>query len=141
MKSANKALLVVTVAVSLGMWGCGQGGGTPQTSARLRDLESRHTKLEEDYRATVAARDEARKKLHALEKQRNGLQQDLEQARKERDDARQQAAARTLERDGFQTHLHQLGKELQGLIGKIDAVASSPSLPPTTATSLSAPSE
>ena len=59
MRSANKALLLMVAVFLLGAWGCSQGGGS-QSSARVRDLESRYAKLEEDHRATVAAREGAK---------------------------------------------------------------------------------
>jgi chromosome segregation ATPase len=118
---ANQALLVLLVFVTLGLWGCAQGSGPGPGSARMRDLESRHTKLEEDYRGAVAARDQARRQAEAVEQERATLQQQLEQANKERDDLRQQVAARASERDTLQSHLSQLGKELHSLAGRIDA--------------------
>jgi chromosome segregation ATPase len=134
MNCANKALLVLLVVVTLGLWGCAQGTGHAPGSARMRDLESRHAKLEEDYRGAVAARDQARKELEALEQERTALLQQLEQANKDREDLRQQVAARAGERDNFQSHLIQLGKDLHNLAGRIDAAAgTSVSQPLTTA--------
>ena len=123
MNCANKGLLVLLVVVTLGLWGCAQGTGPAPGSARMRNLESRHAKLEEDYRGAVAARDQARKQTQALEEERAALQQQLEQANKEREQLRQQATARAGERDSLQAHLTQLGKELHNLAGRIDAAA------------------
>ena len=116
---ANQTLLVLLMFVTLGLLGCAQG--TAPGSARMRDLESRHAKLEEDFRGAVAARDQARRQAETVEQERATLQQQLEQANKERDDLRQQVAARAGERDTLQGHLSQLGKELHGLAGRIDA--------------------
>lgn len=132
MRSANKALLLMVAVSLLGAWGCSQGGGS-QNSARVRDLESRYAKLEEDHRATLAARDEARKSLSAAEQERARLRQQvsaLQLAATERDELRQQVARLTSERDGFQGQLQQFAKELQGLLGKIEAAASAPAQGP-----------
>ena len=130
MKSANKALLVLLAVVTLGLWGCAQGTGHAPGSARVRDLESRHAKLEEDYRGAVAARDQARKELEALEQERTALLQQLEQASKDREDLRQQVAARAGERDTLQAHLIQFGKDLHNLAGRIDAAVGTQVSPP-----------
>jgi chromosome segregation ATPase len=132
MNCANKALLLLLVVVTLGLWGCAQGSGPAPGSARMRDLESRHAKLEEDYRGAVAARDQARKELEALEQERTALQQQLEQANKDREDLRQQVAARAGERDNLQASLIQLGKDLHSLAGRIDAAAGVHVSPPVT---------
>ncbi len=121
MNCANKAGLVLLVVVTLGVWGCAQGTGPGPGSARMRDLESRHTKLEEDYRATVTARDLAHKRVAALEQEKGKLQQHLAQLTRERDELRQQAAARAAERDAVQNQLAQFGKDLHSLVGRIDA--------------------
>src|SRR5205085_2721979 len=99
---ANKALLVLLVVMTLGLWGCAAGTGPVPGSARMRDLESRLAKLEEDYRGAVAARNEARKQAEAVEQERAALQQQLDQATKDREDLRQQVAARAGERDSLQ---------------------------------------
>jgi chromosome segregation ATPase len=138
MKSANKALLVLMVVMSVGLWGCAQGTGPASGSARLRDLEARHAKLEEDYRAAASVRDQARKRAFTLEQQRDALQQQVEQLTRERDELRQQVAARSGERDTLQGHLLQLGKELHNLAGRIDAAAGTPTSQPVTAASVEA---
>jgi outer membrane murein-binding lipoprotein Lpp len=135
MKSANKALLILMVVASLGVWGCAQGGSPASGSARLRDLEARHAKLEEDYRATVTARDAARQKATALEQERAALARQvarLQSVVKERDDLQQQLAARTGERDTLHSQLVQFGKDLQALVGRIDAAAGNAPSPPLT---------
>jgi chromosome segregation ATPase len=137
MNCANKALLVVLVVMSLGLWGCSQNSSqSAPRSARLRDLESRYTKLEEDYAAAIAARDQAVQNQQMVEQQRTQLQRQLEQARlviRERDELRHQVSQRTSERDTIQAHLTQLGRELQNLVGKIDAASSTVTTPVTTA--------
>jgi uncharacterized coiled-coil DUF342 family protein len=127
MSTAKKALAVVLLLITLSVWGCSQQHSTTG-SARVRDLESRNSKLEEDYRVAVGQRDQARKKLSAAEEESASLTQQvgqqldqLQTATKERDDLRKQAVARAGERDNMQAQLAQLGKELQNLAGRIDS--------------------
>jgi len=135
MKCANKALLVLLAVVMVGLWGCSQGSSPAAGSARLRDLEARHAKLEEDYRVTVVARDEARKALAASERdrerERTQFREQLAQVSKERDELREQVAARAGERDALQSQMLQLGKDLHTMLGRIDA-ATGQSGPPLT---------
>ena len=54
MTRSHKALIVIMVA-TLGLWGCAQQKNGSYAS-RLRDLENRYTKLEDDHRALVSRR-------------------------------------------------------------------------------------
>jgi chromosome segregation ATPase len=123
MNRANQALVMLLILMTVGLWGCAQGKSSAPGSARLRDLESRHAKLEEDHRATTAAAAQARRQAAAAQQERDALRQRLEQANKEREELRQQVAARTGERDTLQSNLLQFSKELHTLAGRIDAAA------------------
>src|SRR3954449_13299579 len=107
MSNAKKALAVVLLLVTLSFWGCSQQHSTTG-SARVRDLEARNSKLEEDYRVAVGQRDLARKKLSATEEENAALGQQVAQqleqlqtATKERDELRRQATVRAGERDNL----------------------------------------
>src|SRR5437879_6265175 len=107
MNRASKALIVVVVA-TLGIWGCAQGPTNSHAAQgeRLRALEGKCGKLEEDYRAVAGARDQFRKRVAALEEERGKLQQELAVQNailQERDELRRQVATRTTERDALQT--------------------------------------
>lgn len=134
MKCASKALLVLTAVAMVGLWGCAQnksGSGT----ARVRELEVRHAKLEEDYRAVVTANDNFRKRLAQAETQRADLARqvrELEDAAREGDELRKQLTTRTGERDSLQSQLLQFGRELQSLAGKIEAATGAPVAPSVT---------
>src|SRR5713226_9870215 len=89
-------LAVVIVVATLGLWGCAQGNSAAAQAERIHALETRCSKLEDDYRAAVTVRDQARKKTTTLEEQVAQLQKDLaaqhEAAKlvmKERDELRQ----------------------------------------------------
>jgi hypothetical protein len=135
MNRASKALIVVVVA-ALGIWGCAQGPANSHAvqAERLRSLEGKCVKLEEDYRAVAGARDQFRKRVAALEEERGKLQQELavqKVVEQERDELRRQVTTRTGERDALQTRCDRLKKGLQSLLGQDDAAAPA-STPPVT---------
>src|SRR5262245_49215496 len=120
MNRANKALVVMVVA-TLGLWGCAQEHNQGKGNARIRSLESKNSKLEEDFRAVAAARDLIKKKLQAAEAERLRLSQQLEDSQnvaKERDELRQQVSARTQERDALQAQFDLFRKGIRNLLGK-----------------------
>ena len=126
MARANKALVVLVVAV-LGLWGCAQRPA-PGGLERIKSLEAKIAKLEDDYKAAAAARDQARKKLADAEEERGKLQQDIDQQQqasaKEREDLKQQVGARTAERDTLQTQFESFRKGVRSLLNQADTAAS-----------------
>jgi chromosome segregation ATPase len=120
----------------LGLWGCARGpaGHSAAQAERIRTLETKCSKLEDDYKSVAGARDQARKQLAALEAERTRLQKDLADKQvvlKERDTLRQQVTTRTSERDNLQMRCDRLKKGLQSLLGQDDAMIPVP--PPTSA--------
>jgi septal ring factor EnvC (AmiA/AmiB activator) len=122
MARAHKALVVLVVAV-LGLWGCAQRPA-PGGLERIKSLEAKIAKLEDDYKAAATARDQARKKLADSEEQRTKTQQDLEQQQKERDDLKQQVTTRTSERDALLTQFESFRKGVRSLLNQADTAAS-----------------
>jgi len=110
MSRANKVMVILVVLV-LGLWGCAKGpanrGGQVE---RMRALEARCAKLEEDYRTAAAARDQARKQAGALEEENAQLQKDLASKAniaKERDDVQQQLKVALADRDDLRGQVQQ----------------------------------
>jgi hypothetical protein len=132
MSRTNRWLAVLVVA-STGLWGCAQGptnNGAAQAE-RIRALEVKSAKLEDDFRAAVAVRDQLRKKLTQADEQKAQLGQQLEQlqnAAHERDELRQQLTARTGERDNLQNQFEQLRKGIRSLLGPADGTTAGPAL-------------
>ena len=122
MKNAGTAFLVVMLFSSLGLWGCThQKNGAYH--AKIRELESRYAKLEEDYRVIVAANESNRKKIVHLENQRTELARQVEELKTialERDELKKQLAVRTIERDAARGHMAQFRKDLQDIMGRVD---------------------
>jgi len=117
MSQAQKALSVLVVAC-LGLWGCTQGAANGRASAeRLRALETKIAKLEDDFRAVVAVREQLRKQLTAVEQERTQLGQQVERLQavvKERDELRQQLAT-------VQSQFDQFRKGIKTLLGQAEA--------------------
>lgn len=133
MSRGYKALTILIVA-ALGLWGCAQGQGPSAAQAeKVRALESKIAKLEDDYRAVVAARDGLRKKVAALEEEQAKNHQELEAHQpllkerlallKDREELQQQLGSRTTERDEARTQLEGVRKGLRSLLGQADAAA------------------
>lgn len=132
-------VLSVMLVVLLGLWGCARGPVNHSAQAeRIRTLESKCSKLDDDYRSVAGVRDQLRKKVDALEAERKRLQKDLADKKvvvKERDSLRQEVLARTSERDNLQLRCDRIKKGLQSLLGQDDAMLPAPAAPTTTSTS------
>jgi DNA anti-recombination protein RmuC len=124
MKQFLKVVGVFLVA-AFGLWGCAQGPGGSTTSDRLKALEAKNARLEEDFRTASAARDQLRKKLTATEEAQAQLQQDLDGLKtllaKERDDLKGQLKQRIQERDVLQSQYDGFRRELKELLGQAEA--------------------
>jgi outer membrane murein-binding lipoprotein Lpp len=136
MKTVHALLLGVMVVASLGLWGCTQQQ-TGAITVKVRDLETRYAKLEEDYRALQSSNEQNKKRLAqseslraTLEEQKTDLTKQLDSTTEQRDDLRKQVALRTTERDAAQTNLVQFSKELMALAGRIEVAANSPTTSP-----------
>ena len=127
MRSLNRTLLLFVVLTTLGMWGCSQSGGNPQaTAAKLRQMESRNSKLDEDYRASIADVNALRKKLADAEKRCEQItrqNQELQNAAKERDELQQKLTQSAEERDALRVQLTAFSKDLQSLTLRVQDVA------------------
>jgi outer membrane murein-binding lipoprotein Lpp len=137
----KKALMVVMLTTLLGLWGCAQNGAPNPGSARLRELEAKTARLEDDCKTALAARDQARKKVNLLDEQRAQLVLHVEQLERvvaERDELKHVLANLTAERDGLQSNLLQFSRDLQNLAAKIDQAGRSPVNPPAVTAPLSA---
>src|SRR5438876_250115 len=110
MSRAQKALSVLVVAC-LGLWGCAQGAANGHASAeRMRALENKIAKLEDDFKAVVAVREQLRKQLTAAEQERTQLGQQVEQLQAGVKEREQQLATRTGERDAVQSQFDHFRK-------------------------------
>ncbi len=128
----HKALIVVFVA-SLGLWGCTQGPANGSASVeRIRALESKTAKLEDDYRAAATARDQFRKKLAEADARHAQQAEQLQALNKEKEDLQQQLAGRTNERNALQAQYEQFRNSLKDLLGRAEASLNPPTEPAVT---------
>ena len=125
MKRASPLILVALVLTSLGLHGCThQKNGA--VNAKVREMEARYAKLEEDYRAVTALNEAGRKRLGQAEADKADLKRQVDELQavvQERDELKKQIAARTTERDAVQAQMAQFSKDLQALAGRIEAAA------------------
>jgi chromosome segregation ATPase len=127
MTRASPFLLLVVLFGTAGLYGC--TNEKTGTVTRIREMETRFAKLEEDYRSVVATAEAGKKKLAQVETQKSELTREIEELRPvvaERDALRKQLVVRTGERDAFQMQLTQFRQDLQGLIARVDSVITPP---------------
>jgi SMC interacting uncharacterized protein involved in chromosome segregation len=153
MKKTNSWFLAVVLVCTLGMWGCNsQKNGA--FNAKIREMEARYAKLEDDFRSVTASAEQTRKKITQAEARRVEAEEkvaelsrrveELQTAVQERDELRKQVQTRTAERDAYQGQLMQFSRDLQALAGRIETAANAganPSAGVTTAIPTSRPSE
>lgn len=128
-------ILIVTLIVCLGLWGCARKPGPSSASnERMRGLETRCQKLEQDYRSVALSRDVVRKELAALEEEALRLQKEVTERTKERDQLRTRVQAsetqrqdlhkvlveRTNERDDLKQQVTQRSNERDVLANRYD---------------------
>lgn len=128
----DKLLFMITACLCL--WGCARvSSNQTRENERIKFLEAKVNKLEEDFRTAAAARDTYQQQAAGLEEQRANLEKVAAALTKERDEALAQMTARTAERDTMQTQYDSFRKELRALLGHADAAASRPNPQPVTA--------
>jgi chromosome segregation ATPase len=123
----NRAVFVALLVTTLGLWGCTQNRGDG-SGLRVRDLEARNAKLEEDYQSAVSEGADLRRKLSAAEKAAARAAQMMAQLQglsQERDRLTGQLATAQNERSVLQGQMQQFSRDLQSLLGRVDAAAGS----------------
>jgi peptidoglycan hydrolase CwlO-like protein len=118
MSRDSKALTIFLVAL-LGAWGCAQSPSANATAQaeRIRALEAKSVKLEDDYRAVVAARDQLRKNLASLESDNVRLETARLQLVKELE----QKKVIVLERDALEVRCNRLKTKIQSILSEDEA--------------------
>ncbi|HEV3078256.1 MAG TPA: hypothetical protein VGY66_00695 [Gemmataceae bacterium] len=127
--SQGKFVILLLVVGSLGVWGCAQSAGNGANAERIRALETKIARLEDDFKASIAVREQLRKKLTSVEEERAQLSQQVDQLQavvKERDNLKQQLALRTSERDAVQNQFNNLCKGIKTLIGQMETSVTTP---------------
>jgi chromosome segregation ATPase len=128
MTQLQKALLVMLVAV-VGIWGCAQGPGGSASAEKIKALEGKVNRLDEDFRAAAAARDQYRKKLTDAEQATAQLKNEIEALQlvvKDRDDLRGLLKAKATELTAVNGQFESFRKSLKDLIGQTEAAMTAP---------------
>jgi chromosome segregation ATPase len=139
MRYFSPLLFGVLALCVMSLWGCGQQK-SGIVSAKIHELESRYSKLEEDFRTLQLASEQTRKRLSAAESQRVALEHEkadltkqVEETVGERDSLRKAMSQRTVERDSARSHLSQLNKDLQALASRVESALNDNSANPNPA--------
>jgi septal ring factor EnvC (AmiA/AmiB activator) len=106
----------LAIVFLFGLWGCSRAPSADSGSAtaeKLKAVETKLAKLEEDFRAAASARDQLSRKLAATEGQVDRLNKDV----KARDDVIQ---TRTAERDQVTAQFKTLRDGLKELLAKVE---------------------
>lgn len=128
MMKAGRLFAAIVLVSSLSLWGCSsQKTGT--FTAKIKELEDRHAKLESQQRTLVSQNQESRRKIEKLESDLGTQREELQTLRTERDDLRKQVGVRTVERDNLHAQLGQLAKDLQSMVGRVEAAMSTSPAP------------
>jgi chromosome segregation ATPase len=119
--SRSRHAVGLLVVCLFGLWGCSRApsadGGSAATTEKLKALETKMARLEDDFRAASSARDQLSKRLVAAEEARATLQTQMNKEIKARDE---QLAARTSERDQANNQYTALKNELKELLAKAE---------------------
>lgn len=115
------------MVILLGAYGCTKAP-VSSSSAHAAKIQ----KLEADYQAAIAARDEVRSQLAAAYNQQAQLQRELSQLKAQCDALQTQLTARTTERDALQLQYEKFRTTLKELLGHAEQAVSELHLPPLT---------
>lgn len=147
MTRSHKTLGFLLVTL-VGLWGCSRAPSGNAGAAKNSALEAKAQRLEEDFRAAAAARDQFRQKLIAAEERlaaaesRAGqLQTQAEEARTSLAAANTELRTRTAERDNLSAQYDVFRKGLKNLLGQAEIALANPggSLSPVEPTLPAAP--
>jgi chromosome segregation ATPase len=137
-RSPLGTILTVGLVLSVGLWGCARKPVSKAANPdRLRAVEGRCVKLEQDYRTVAQARDQATREVAVLEETIARLQKELaatealarehdrlrnqfKTVQGERDEIRQTLVQRTAERDEMKQQVSVRATERDALQGRCE---------------------
>lgn len=146
MSRSHQAIAVLLVAL-FGLWGCSKAPTDGGISAeKLKAVETKLAKLEDDFRAASSARDQLRKKLSAAEENQVELQSQIDRLAKDVKIKDELIEKRTSERDLTAMQYENFRKGLKDLIIKAEESiakpeSTSPNSTPAIPTSLTKPEQ
>jgi septal ring factor EnvC (AmiA/AmiB activator) len=122
MSRSRQAAGILLVAV-FGLWGCTRAPSTDSSNAtaeKLKVVETKLARLEEDFRAAASARDQLSKRLTATEEERTALQGQVATLTKDNKAKDEQLSTRTQERDQVAQQHKVLKDGLKDLLAKME---------------------
>lgn len=126
MKRLIQGALVATVA-ALGIWGCAADPAGQATAERLRSVEAKHARLEEDFKAVCAARDQLRRKVadgDSAAARADAASLQVVELQRQREDLQADLRVRTDERDAVRAEFEAFRRGMRDLLGRADAAIS-----------------
>ena len=109
------------LVLAAGVWGCAKA---PESAGgKGASIEAKAKKLEEDYRAAAAARDQFREKLLAVEDKLNAAETRATQLQTERDTLKTDLQSVATQYEAFR-------KNLKTLLGQAEHALANPTTPP-----------
>ncbi len=99
--SRSRRALGLVIVMLCGVWGCSRApaGGSTANAEKLKAMETKLARLEDDFRAAASARDQLSKRLTAAEEARIAMKTQIERMTLEAKAKDEQLATRTAERD------------------------------------------
>ncbi|MSR54825.1 MAG: hypothetical protein EXS09_16280 [Gemmataceae bacterium] len=132
MSKSRQALGVLIVSL-FGIWGCTRApsaDGSGGTAEKIKTLETKMARLEDDFRAASSARDQLSKQLLAAEEARLALQGQVTRMTQEMKAKDDQIQTRTTERDQVTNNYRTFRDELKELLAKSEEGKTEGSLSP-----------
>lgn len=127
MSRSHRAIAVLIVGL-FGLWGCSRAPSNDGANAeKLKTVETKLARLEDDFRAAASARDQLSKKLIAAEEARTAMTAQLERVTREMKAKEEQLATRTNERDQVTNQYKLFRDGLRDLLTKGDEGKMEPS--------------
>src|SRR5262245_57285561 len=133
--SRSRRAVGVTIVMLCGLWGCSRApsadSGNAATAEKLKAMEAKLARLEDDFRAAAPARDQLSKRLIAAEEARTAMQAQIERMTREAKAKDEQVTARTAERDQVTNQYKSFREGLRERLAKGDAgkMDGSPTVP------------
>lgn len=126
----HRALAVLLVAV-FGLWGCSKApvnsvADTSASTEKLKSVESKLSKLEDDFRLANSTRDQLRKKLIESDETQKQLQAQLDSLKDSLKAKDEMIEKRTTERDTLNTQYEAFRKNVKELIFKAEEALGKP---------------
>jgi septal ring factor EnvC (AmiA/AmiB activator) len=121
--SRSHQIVGIAIVALCGIWGCSQAPSADSTSAtaeKLKSVETKLARLEEDFRAAASARDQLSQKLHAAENARTALQADVAKLARDMKAKDELIQTRTAERDQALNQLKALKDGLKEILAKLE---------------------